>query len=65
MSSSGSSPKVTKANLCLMAKEESTSSSVSTNYSINDDNYYQLLEAFKETHEKSYRLTLLNNRLKS
>jgi len=49
MSSFGSSSEVTKANMCLMAKEESTSSSVSSNSSINDENYYQLLEAFKIT----------------
>jgi len=65
MSSFGSSSEVTKTNLCLMAKEESISSSVSTNSSINDENYYQLLETFKETHEEAYRLTLLNNQLKS
>jgi len=65
MSSFGSSSEVTKTNLCLMAKEESTSSSVSTNSSINDENYYKLLEAFKETHEEAYRLTLLSNHLKS
>jgi len=65
MSSSNSSLKVTKTNLCLMAKAESTSSSVSTNSNINDENYYKLLQAFKETHEEAYRLTLLNNQLKS
>jgi len=64
ISSSGSSSKVTKPNLCLMTKAESTSS-IRTNSSINDENYYQLLEAFKETHEEPCRLTLLNNQLKS
>jgi len=39
MSSFGPSSEVTKANLFLMAKEESTSRSVSSNYSINDENY--------------------------
>jgi len=48
-----------------MAKEESTSSSVSTNSSIDDENYYQLLEAFKETHKEAYRLTLLSIQYKS
>jgi len=65
MSSPGSSLEVKKIDLCLMAKEESTSSSVSTNSSINDENYYQLLEVFKETREEAYRLTLLNNQFKS
>jgi len=39
--------------------------SVSTSSSAKCDNYYQLLEAFKETHEEVHRLTLSNNRLKS
>jgi len=61
ISFSGSSSEVTKPNLCLITKAKSTSSSVSTNSSINDENYYQLLEAFKETREEAYKLTLLNN----
>jgi len=47
-----------------MAKDESESSSVSSSTSINFENYSQLLDAFKETHEEANRLTLLNNRLK-
>jgi len=47
-----------------MAKEESDTSSVNSSTSINFENYNQLLDAFKETHEEAYRLTLLNNRLK-
>jgi len=50
-----------EVNLCLMAKEESKSSSVSSNTSINFENYSQLLDAFKETHEEANRLALLNN----
>ena len=57
ISSSGSSSEVKKPNLCLMTKAKSTSSSASTNSSINDENYYQLLEAFKEIHEETCRLT--------
>jgi len=53
-----------EANLCLMAKGESDTSSVSSCTSINFENYSQLHEAFKETHEEANRLTLLNNRLK-
>jgi len=64
MSSSGSSFEVSKTNMCLMTKEESASNSVSTNSSINAENYYKLLVAFKDTHEEAYRLTLSNNQLK-
>ena len=47
-----------------MAKEESKSSSVSSSSPINVENYNQLLEAFKETHEEANRLALMNNQLK-
>ena len=66
-SSSSSSSKDEKANLCLMAKKEDDSSresSVSSCTSLNAENYSQLLQAFKETHEEVNRLALLNNRLK-
>jgi len=36
-----------------MVKEETDVSSVSSSTSINFENYNQLLNAFKETHEKS------------
>jgi len=63
-SSSSSLKDDDEANLCFMAKEESESSSVSSSSSINVENYSQLLEAFKETHEEANRLALLNNQLK-
>jgi len=66
-SSSTSSSEVGKANLCLMDKKEYDSrseSSVSSCASLNAENYSQLLQAFKETHEEANRLALLNNRLK-
>jgi len=47
-----------------MAKGETDISSVSSNTSINFENYNQLLDVFKETHEEANRLTLSNNRLK-
>ena len=47
-----------------MAKEEDDASSVSSCTSLNAENYSQLLQAFKETHEEANRLALLNNRLK-
>jgi len=63
-SSSSSSKDDEEANLCFMAKEKSESSSASPSSTINVENYSQLLEAFKETHEEANRLALLNNRLK-
>jgi len=56
-----------KANICLMADgddDSSNSSSVSSNASLSAENYSQLLQAFKETHEEANRLALSNNRLK-
>jgi len=47
-----------------MEKEESKSSSVSSSTYFNFENYIQLLDAFKETHEEANRLALLNNQLK-
>jgi len=44
--------------------DSSSSSNVSSCASLNAENYSQLLQAFKETHEEANRLTLLNNRLK-
>ena len=54
-------------NPCFMAKKKDDSSSesiVSSSASLNAENYSQLLQAFKETHEEANRLTLLNNWLK-
>jgi len=53
-----------EVNLCLMAKEEDDASSVISCTSLNAQNYSQLLQDFKETHEEANRLALLNNRLK-
>jgi len=47
-----------------MANEASETSSVSSKTSVNIENYNQLLDAFKETHEEANRLALLNNQLK-
>jgi len=63
-SSSSSSNGDEEANLCLMAKGESETSSVSYNTSINFENYSQLLDAFKEICEEANTLALLNNQLK-
>jgi len=61
MLSSGSFSESSKANMCLMEKEESASNTLSSNLSINNENYFQFLEPFKKTHEEASRLTLLNN----
>jgi len=47
-----------------MAKEDSETNSVSSNTSVNFENYSQLLDAFKETHKEANRLALLKNPLK-
>ena len=44
--------------------DSSSSSSVSSNASLNAENYNQLLQAFKETHEEANQLAISNNRLK-
>jgi len=44
-----------------MAKEEGDASSVSSCTSLNVENYSQLLQAFKETHEEANWLGILNN----
>ena len=51
--SSSSSSDEEEANLCLMTRQESDTSSVSSSSSINVENYSQLLEVFKETHEET------------
>ena len=64
-SSVDSSSLETKMEVCLMVKEESGSNQVSTSSSNKCEKYFQLLDAFQETHEEAKRLTLSNNRLKS
>jgi len=64
-SSADSFPSEIKMEVCLMAKEEFGSNQVSTSSSNNCENYFQLLNAFQETHGEAKRLALLNNRLKS
>jgi len=51
-SSAGSSSVDSKMEVCLMEREESASNNVSTSSSTKCDSYYQLLDAFKETHKK-------------
>ena len=53
-----------EANLCLMAKEEDDASNVSYCPSLKAENYSQLLQVFKETHEEANLLAILNNQLK-
>ena len=60
----GSSSEEEETNLYLTTKDENDRSNVSSCSFVNIENYSQLLEAFKETHEEAYRLTLLNNQLK-
>jgi len=48
-----------------MAKEGCGLNQVSTSSSNKCESYFQLLDAFQETHEEAKRLTISNNRLKS
>jgi len=64
-SSADSSSSKTKIEVCRMEKEESRSNQASTSSSNKCQSYFQLLNAFQETHEESKRLNLSNNRLKS
>jgi len=50
--------------MCLMVKEDLETNSVSSNNSVNFENYSQLQDTFKETHEEANMLALFNNRLK-
>jgi len=59
--SSSSSFDDEEANFCLRAY---VSSRMSSSSSIKGNNYYQLLEAFNETHEEANRLAISHNRLK-
>jgi len=59
-----SSKEEDEINLCLMGKEESMVSSVSSNNSSMSENYSTLLQAFHKTHEEANRLAGVNNRLK-
>jgi len=52
-SSSSSSSEDEEANMCLMAKEEDDASSVSSCTFLNAENYNQILQSFKETHEEA------------
>jgi len=47
------SPHQALHNMCLMAEGEDDSSSVSSCASLNAENYSQLLQTFKETHEEA------------
>jgi len=44
-----------------MTNEDSETSNVSSNTFVNFENYNQLFDAFKETHEEATKLALLNN----
>jgi len=64
ISSSNSSKEEEEAYMCLMTGQQSEVSSVSSNISMNSENYSTLLQAFKETHEEANGLILSNNQMK-
>jgi len=53
-----------KKPICVLWQRMNLNQAVSSNTSINFENYNQLLNAFKETHEEANRLALSNNQLK-
>jgi len=56
--------KKSKKGVNLMTKKENDVNSVSFCTSLNAENYSQLLQDFKETHEEANLLALVNNRLR-
>ena len=63
-SSNSTSRNNEEVSMSLMAKEDSDTSSASSNSSANFENYSQLLDTFKETHEEANMLAFIHNRLK-
>ena len=62
-SSSNSSTKSEEANMCFMVNDEGSNSDSVSDFSIDSENYDQLLIAFKETHDEANRLDIMCNRL--
>jgi len=55
-STSSSSTESEENNLCFMVKDEGSISDSVSEFSMESDNYDQLLAAFKETHDEANRL---------
>ncbi|XP_068475278.1 uncharacterized protein [Phaseolus vulgaris] len=57
-STSSSSTENEESNLCFMMKDEESISDSVSDFSVDSDNYDQLLAAFKETHDEANRLAI-------
>ena len=49
--------------MCFMMKDEESISDSVSDFSVDSDNYDQLLAAFKETHDEASRLAVICNKL--
>ena len=49
--------------MCFMMKDEESISDSVSDFSVDLDNYDQLLAAFKETHDEANRLAVICNKL--
>ncbi|XP_068503719.1 uncharacterized protein [Phaseolus vulgaris] len=62
-STSSSSTESEETNLCFMMKDEESISDSVSDFSMESDNYDQLLVAFKETHDEANRLAVICSKL--
>jgi len=62
-STSSSSTESEETNMCFMVKDEGSISDSVSEFSMESDNYDQLLAAFKETHDKANILAVICNKL--
>jgi len=64
-STSNSSIESEETNLCFMMKDEGSISDSVSDFSMESDNYDQLLVAFKETHDEANRLVVICSKLQN
>jgi len=62
-STSSSSTESEENNLCFMVKDEGSISNSVSEFSMESDNYDQLIVAFKETHDEANRLVVICSKL--
>ncbi|XP_068486637.1 uncharacterized protein [Phaseolus vulgaris] len=62
-STSSSSTESEESNLCFMVKDEGSISDSVSEFSMESDNYDQLLAAFKESHDEANRLAIICSKL--
>jgi len=62
-STSSSSTESEETNLCFMMKDEESISDSVSDFSMESNNYDQLLVAFKETHDEANRLVVICSKL--